>query len=183
VKPEPSEGVHAFLSLGSNLGDRLRNLALGMEAVAALPATWVVRTSRLYETEPVGLREQRPFLNAVMQIATGLSPHCLLRELQAIERRLGRQRVQRWGPRTLDIDIVLYGNVLFSDAVLTVPHPRFAERRFVLAPLAEIAPTMIPPGTNGRTVVELLANCPDRSAVRLLDNAETSSMAIVRGRA
>ncbi|MBC7186626.1 MAG: 2-amino-4-hydroxy-6-hydroxymethyldihydropteridine diphosphokinase [Calditrichaeota bacterium] len=183
VKPESSEGVHAFLSLGSNLGDRLRNLTLGMEAVAALPATRVVATSRFYETEPVGLQEQPPFLNAVMQIATSLSPHHLLRELQAIELRMGRQRLRRWGPRTLDIDIVLYGSVLFSDAMLTVPHPRFAERRFVLVPLAELAPTLIPPGTSGRTVIELLANCPDRSAVRLMHNARTSSRAIVRGRA
>lgn len=181
MKPEPSEGVHAFLSLGSNLGDRMRSLTLGMEAVAALPATKVVATSRFYETEPVGFQEQPPFINAVMQIATSLSPHRLLRELQAIEQRMGRQRLRRWGPRTLDIDIVLYGSVLFSDAVLTVPHPRFGERRFVLVPLAELAPTLIPPGTNGRTVAELLAKCPDRSAVRLVNNAKTSRVATVRG--
>jgi len=173
VRVEPEQGVQVFLSLGSNLGDRLGNLTMGMQSVAALPESSVVAVSSVYETEPVGLKEQPPFLNAVMAIATGLSPHDLLGALQTIENRAGRRRLRKWGPRTLDIDIVLYGELDFSDGVLSIPHPRFTERRFVLVPLVELAPLLVPPGCNGLTVRQLLAQCPDKSAVRRIGNAHT----------
>lgn len=181
MRPEAAERVRAFLSLGSNLGDRLGNLVIGVQGVAALPESSVEATSSLYETEPVGRKEQPPFLNAVVAVVTGLSPHDLLGALQAIEKRAGRQRLQPWGPRTLDIDIVLYGDLVYADAVLSIPHPHFATRRFVLVPLAELAPSLVPPGNDRRTVRQLLRLCPDKSAVRRIDKALMSSTAIPWG--
>ncbi len=181
MRPEAAHRVRAFLSLGSNLGDRLANLEMGVLEVAALPESALEAVSSVYETEPVGLREQPPFLNAVIAIATALSPHDLLCALQAIETRAGRQRLQPWGPRTLDIDIVLYGDLVYADAVLSIPHPHFARRRFVLVPLAELAPRLVPPGTEGRTVRQLLKLCPDKSAVRRVGKALRSSAAIPWG--
>lgn len=132
----------AFLALGSNLGDRIEFLRL---AVDQLPD--VVRTSQVFETDPIGgPGGQRPYLNMVAEIATELDPYALLRRCRHIERQAMRQRVEHWGPRTLDIDVLLYDGVMISDPELTIPHPRYAERRFVLAPLAELAPELCPPG-------------------------------------
>jgi dihydroneopterin aldolase/2-amino-4-hydroxy-6-hydroxymethyldihydropteridine diphosphokinase len=139
----PTAGTHpAFIALGSNLGDRrayLRN------AVAALDG--VVATSQVYETDPVGgPDEQGPYLNMVVEVETSLDPFALLRRCQRIEAQAMRQRTVRWGPRTLDVDIVMYDDVTIDGPDLTLPHPRYTERRFVLAPLSEIAPDRCPAG-------------------------------------
>ena len=132
----------AFIALGSNLGDRRGHLR---SAVAALGD--VVATSRVYETDPVGGPDgQGPYLNMVVEVETPLDPFALLRRCQRIEAQAMRQRAVRWGPRTLDVDIVLYDGVTIDAPELTLPHPRFAQRRFVLAPLSDIAPDRCPPG-------------------------------------
>lgn len=143
-----------YLSLGSNLGDREATLRA---AIQALPAAQVevLRSSSLYETEPMDLRDQAWFLNLVVECRTELFPLQLLRRLQKIEAAFGRKRTVAKGPRTLDIDIVLYGRAIVKTASLEIPHPRYRERRFVLAPLAELSPQLRDPATN-QTIAELL---------------------------
>ena len=140
----------AYISLGSNLGDRE---AMIRAAIEALPG--VVAVSELRETEPVGLVDQPPFLNGVARLETELSARELLEALLAVERQLGRERRVRWGPRTIDLDLLLYGSETLEEPGLTVPHPRLHERRFALEPLAELAPSLVVPG-RGR-VGDLLA--------------------------
>ena len=156
----------AYLSAGSNLGERTANLD---EAVAQLDriGSFVRRVSSVYETEPVGFRDQPWFLNIAVEIETVLSPLELLDHCQAIEQDLGRIRTFQDAPRTLDLDILLYDDLALDSPKLTVPHPRMAERRFVLAPLAEIAPEVLHPILR-QTIRTLLDACPDRSDVRSL---------------
>jgi 2-amino-4-hydroxy-6-hydroxymethyldihydropteridine diphosphokinase len=150
--------VTAFIALGSNLGDRLSHLRAAAEALARHPAVSRIIRSRIYETPPVGGPEgQGAFLNAALQLETTLSARELLELLLAIERSRGRERTARWGPRTLDLDLLLYGSESIREPGLTVPHPRLAERNFVLAPLCNLAPDLIIPG-RGQTVSELLAS-------------------------
>ena len=127
-----------FVSLGSNLGDRLGSLAAALAALAALPATAVVAASRIYETAPQGHESQPEFLNQVLCLETGLQPHDLLAECQRIENEHGRDRGLRFGPRTLDVDILLFQDVESEEPELMLPHPRMLLRAFVLVPLAEI---------------------------------------------
>ncbi len=134
--------MRAFLGLGSNLGDRHARL---LRAVAGLPD--LVAVSSLYETEPVGGPPgQGPYLNLVVELDTELGPRDLLELARRLETEAGRQRGQRWGPRTLDVDVLLVGDEVVDDEDLVVPHPRMWERRFVVAPLAELAPDLVPPG-------------------------------------
>ncbi len=142
--------TRAYVGLGANLGDREATIGA---AVAALPG--VVAVSRLRETEPVGVVGQPPFLNGAVLLETDLPPRELLGRLLAIERQLGRERRERWGPRTIDLDLLLYGDVVVDEPGLTVPHPRLHERRFALEPLAELDPALEVPGRGG--VRELLA--------------------------
>jgi 2-amino-4-hydroxy-6-hydroxymethyldihydropteridine diphosphokinase len=128
----------AFLSLGSNLGDREASLAAAREALAALPGSALVAASRIYLTEPQERQDQPAFLNQVVAIDTALDPLDLLHECQRIEHEHGRRRQERFGPRTLDIDILLFQGVESDDPELTLPHPRMVRRAFVLVPLAEI---------------------------------------------
>jgi 2-amino-4-hydroxy-6-hydroxymethyldihydropteridine diphosphokinase len=144
----------AYLGLGSNLGDRRQHLAEAVRRLHAGPALQVVKISPVYESSPVGVTAQPDFLNLVVQVATTHSPHELLTECQRIEADLGRVRRERWGPRTIDIDLLLYGDARIDDESLAVPHPRMRERSFVLAPLAEIAPGL---KMDGKTVGELAA--------------------------
>lgn len=127
-----------FISLGSNLGDRRGSLAAAREALAALPATAVVVASRIFETEPQDHEKQPEFLNQVLCLETGLQPHDLLAECQRIEIEHGRERGLRFGPRTLDVDILLFQDVESEEPELTLPHPRMLRRAFVLVPLAEV---------------------------------------------
>ena len=144
-----------FLSLGSNLGDRVANLqnARGKLADAGVRIT---QTSSLYETEPQGLADQPWFLNQVLEAKTELFPRQLLTRLKKIERELGRKPTVRNGPRVIDLDILFYGSSIVHAEGLEIPHPRLSERRFVLEPLAEIAPDLRHPAT-GQTAKEMLA--------------------------
>ena len=142
------------LCLGSNLGDRLDNLGRAVSALAETPGVRVTAVSAVYETEPVGERDQPVFLNAVVEVETALQPLELLAATQDIERRLGRVLTRRWGPRAIDIDIVLWDDIEVATPSLTLPHPEFRRRAFVLTPLAEVAPDAVDPVT-GLTVAQL----------------------------
>jgi len=131
-------GRRVFVSLGSNLGDRVGYLRAARAALSALPATVLVAASRVYETAPQERDDQDAFLNQVVCLETGLQPLDLLYECQRIEREHGRVRTVRFGPRTLDIDILLFQDVASDDPELTLPHPRMVKRAFVLVPLAEV---------------------------------------------
>ncbi len=137
----PAHTAHtAYIALGSNLGDREAYLRLGVGGLGNVTAT-----SDVFETDPVGgPDDQGPFLNMVVEIETSLDPSALLRRCQRIEAEAMRQRIVHWGPRTLDVDIVLYDGVTMVSEDLTIPHPRFAERPFVLAPLSDVAPDRCP---------------------------------------
>lgn len=152
----------AMIGLGGNVGDRSAALEGAVAALAAFPEIEIVRVSDFIETEPVGgPPRQGPYLNAALEIETTLDPIGLLRRLQVVESRFGRVRTVRWGERTLDLDLLLFDDLVLDSPELTVPHPRMTGRRFVLEPLAEIAPTTVIPGT-GRTVTEWLDALPDR---------------------
>jgi 2-amino-4-hydroxy-6-hydroxymethyldihydropteridine diphosphokinase len=154
-----------YLSLGSNVGDRVKNLC---DAIAALRSAGVqvVRISSLYETEPVDYLEQPWFLNCVGEAETELPALDLLHTLRAIEAQMGSKKLIAKGPRLIDIDILLYGNEVIDTPELQVPHPRMHLRRFVLQPLAEIAPNVQHPVSH-QSISDLLANTPDKSAVRV----------------
>jgi len=152
-----------FIGLGSNVGDRQRMLREALEKLAG-PELRLVRTSGLYETEPIGMREQGWFLNLVAEFETELFPRQLLHRMQRVERELGRRRGVPNGPRTIDLDILLYGQTVMRTGELTIPHPRYHERRFVLAPLAELDANLRDPAT-GRKVAEML-NALEGQSVR-----------------
>jgi 2-amino-4-hydroxy-6-hydroxymethyldihydropteridine diphosphokinase len=147
-----------YLSLGSNIGDREGNLRKAVERLAAQEIR-VLHTSRIYETEPVDYEDQAWFLNQVVEAETALFPMQLLTRIGRVERELGRTRTLRNGPRTIDIDILFYGLATVETARLEIPHPRIAQRRFVLAPLAELAPDLRHPVTH-RTVRQMLESAP-----------------------
>ena len=137
----------SYLSLGSNMGDRFEMLRQAVAQLAEHPAIAVTRISSLYETDPVGYTDQEPFLNMVVQLETELTAMALLDVCQMIEQNLNRKRLVRWGPRTIDLDILLYNQDRIETARLTVPHPRMNERAFVLIPLLEIDPGLEVAGT------------------------------------
>jgi 2-amino-4-hydroxy-6-hydroxymethyldihydropteridine diphosphokinase len=154
-----------FLGLGSNLGDRARFLQRALTELKLVPGVKIVWTSGVYESDPWGKTDQPRFLNAVVEVEAEHEPVALLEQLQAIERRLGRTASERWGPREIDIDILLYDGLVYGDERVTVPHPELERRRFVLVPLREIAADLVHP-VSGLTVEELAAACPDRGAIK-----------------
>jgi 2-amino-4-hydroxy-6-hydroxymethyldihydropteridine diphosphokinase len=156
------ERVH--IAFGGNVGDVEGNLRRALESVGGLPRTRLRKVSSLYRTAPVGVTDQPDFLNGVAEIETALSPSELLAELLAIEGSLGRTRATRWGPRTVDLDIVLWGGQVVNSPDLEVPHPRMHERAFVLVPLNEIAPQARHPRLN-RSVRELSESLPAAAGV------------------
>jgi 2-amino-4-hydroxy-6-hydroxymethyldihydropteridine diphosphokinase len=155
----------AYLGLGANLGGREATLAGAIAALRATPGIASVRASSLYETEPQGLADQPWFLNCVLEVETDLDPIALLRACQAVEQAFGRERTVRWGPRTLDVDVLLYGDETMRTPDLEVPHPRLHERAFVLVPLCELAPEAEVPG-RGRAA-DLLPTVQDQPVRRV----------------
>jgi 2-amino-4-hydroxy-6-hydroxymethyldihydropteridine diphosphokinase len=159
----PPGGVRVHLGLGSNLGDRASALAQA-RALLDRPDLRIVAVSKVYETTPWGVFDQPRFLNQVIEARTSLSPREVLERCRGVEARLGRERSARWGPRTIDVDILLYGTLQASEPDLTIPHPRLAQRAFALVPLAELDAGLRVPGAG--TVRALLDALPDRADVR-----------------
>jgi 2-amino-4-hydroxy-6-hydroxymethyldihydropteridine diphosphokinase len=159
-----AHGRLVYISLGSNIGDRAAMLARGIEALDAAGVR-VLRRSSLYASEPVDAPPQAWFLNAVVEASTSLMPLQLLRVLMGIEQALGRRRTVFHGPRTLDLDILFYGSSVIHAPTLEVPHPRIEQRRFVLVPLAELAPGMRHP-VSRKAVSQLLAETTDTGRVQ-----------------
>jgi 2-amino-4-hydroxy-6-hydroxymethyldihydropteridine diphosphokinase len=151
----------AFIALGSNLEDPIAQVQRAMREIANLPQTQQIRASSLYQTAPVGYADQPPFINAVVQISTALSPQALLRALLNIEAEHQRRRLVRNGPRTLDCDILLYGDIKVDDADLHIPHPRLCQRAFVLVPLAEIAPNQMVHDKSVLTLLDAFLKTPE----------------------
>lgn len=156
--------VTAYLGLGSNLGDRLGHLRAALQAVAE--RVQVADVSSVYETAPWGVTDQPAFLNAVVAVRTAASPERLMCIAKEVEREVGRSETFRWGPREIDVDVLLIGDLRVERPDITVPHPRLHERAFVLVPLAEIAPEVVHP-VLGKSVADLAAEVPGREGVRL----------------
>lgn len=152
-----------LLGIGSNLGDREQNIITALRRLAQNPKIVVKKISSLYETEPVGVKDQPSFLNAVINIDTTLLPLALLKVCLQIEQCMGRVRSMRWGPRTIDIDILLYKNIAIKSEELCIPHPRMWERNFVLVPLKEVIGDI--PIYQGMTPNELMEKNTDKTAV------------------
>jgi 2-amino-4-hydroxy-6-hydroxymethyldihydropteridine diphosphokinase len=158
-------GMKAFVGLGSNLGEREAMIRMALDDLARLPHTRLVRASSLYDTEPVGEIDQPNFLNAVAQLDTELTARQLLWNLLLVEKRLGRVRHQRWGPRTIDLDLLLYGGLVLDEPDLKVPHPELLKRSFVLVPLVELDPLLVHP-VSGETLLHHLSLLHERPPVR-----------------
>lgn len=156
----------AYVSIGTNLGDRAAHLDFALRSLAAVPDTRIVALSPVFETDPVGPPPQGAYLNAVVRVETALAPRALLDALLAIERAAGRERGARNTARTLDLDLLLYGDRILDEPGLIVPHPRLAERAFILEPLAALAPALVHP-QRGESIESLAARVRDPRAVRV----------------
>jgi 2-amino-4-hydroxy-6-hydroxymethyldihydropteridine diphosphokinase len=157
--------MKAYIGIGSNLGEREQHVRAALDALAALPDTTLTRASSLYDTEPVGGPEQPDFLNAVAELDTNLTPRQVFWNLMRIERQLGRVRTVRWGPRTIDLDLLLAGDAVIDEPDLQVPHPELTRRSFVLVPLVELDPLLRHPVT-GETLLQILSRLETRPPVK-----------------
>lgn len=157
---------NVFLGIGSNVGDRVHFLAEAVRKVRALPTMSLVKVSSVYETEPVGVKNQDAFLNAVVWVQTTVALAVFHSRMQMIEKEMGRVERIRWGPREIDIDILLFGDHVMNDDGIVVPHKEMTNRKFVLQPFAEIAPETLHP-VEHKTIQELLSVCNDTNAVEL----------------
>ncbi|AUD01261.1 2-amino-4-hydroxy-6-hydroxymethyldihydropteridine diphosphokinase [Spirosoma pollinicola] len=157
--------MKTILLLGANLGDRPHTLQQAVDLIAERVGA-VVRQSGLYETAPWGVTDQPAYLNQVLAVETDLEPEAVLVQTQAIEHELGRVRLEKWGARVIDVDILYYGQLVLQTERLSIPHPFLHQRRFTLVPLAEIAPDFVHPVLQ-KTTVELLAECEDTGEVLL----------------
>lgn len=161
------DGKSAYLGIGSNIRDRKENCLEAIRLIGESPFISVIKRSSLYETEPVGYKDQPAFINCVIEIETTLTPRKLLEVCQGIEESLGRERVDRWGPRTIDIDILLFNNLVINERDLKIPHPLMHERGFVLVPLLEIAPGAFHP-VRKRKISVMLKGIEDKYSVSAL---------------
>lgn len=157
----------AYIGLGSNLDDPPGQLRTALTELDALPQSRLLRASALYRSTPMGPAGQPDYINAVAALETALSAHALLQQLQRLETAHRRVRAERWGPRTLDLDLLLYGDQRIDSRALTIPHPGLAERNFVLFPLYEIAPGLVLPDNRG--IAALVANSPREGLQRLTE--------------
>jgi 2-amino-4-hydroxy-6-hydroxymethyldihydropteridine diphosphokinase len=157
--------MKTYIGLGANLGEREAQIRLALDDLARLPSSQLVRASSLYDSEPVGDADQPNFLNAVAEVETELTARQLLWNLLLIERRLGRTRSRRWGPRTIDLDLLLYGPLIIDEPELQVPHPELTRRSFVLVPLVELDPLLVHPVT-GETLITHLTSLKTRPPVK-----------------
>ncbi|PCM43096.1 2-amino-4-hydroxy-6-hydroxymethyldihydropteridine diphosphokinase [Marinobacter sp. ANT_B65] len=155
----------AFIGLGSNLQEPAAQLARAVAELAALPETTLVSQSPFYASRPVGPQDQPDYINGAVWLSTGLDPHILLNQLQAIEQAHGRERLRRWGPRTLDLDMLVFGDCVLDDDRLTVPHRELPNRDFALQPLLDLKPDLRLP--DGTTIASLRAQCPDNRLRKL----------------
>jgi 2-amino-4-hydroxy-6-hydroxymethyldihydropteridine diphosphokinase len=163
-----ASGVISFIGLGSNLGKPLDRCREGIEYLKTIRGSQVLRRSSYYRTEPVGFLDQEWFINAVIEIRTSLTAQELIQELQSIEKQMGRQKPVKWGPRIIDLDILLYGQEVIQTDSLKVPHPELHKRRFVLEPLYEIAPYAIHPAF-GVSVAGLRERLSDKNQVERIN--------------
>ncbi|MBC8231341.1 2-amino-4-hydroxy-6-hydroxymethyldihydropteridine diphosphokinase [bacterium] len=161
----------AYISFGSNLGNRLKNIKRGLQLVSRNRSITITKKSSLYETEPVGYENQGWFLNGVIEIETFVLPHKLLSLIKKVERIMGRKRRIRWGPREIDLDILLYNQRCVDTPGLIIPHPRMHERSFVLVPLVEISPRVIHPIFK-KSAQQLLAKLADSKSVKYFGGLE-----------
>jgi 2-amino-4-hydroxy-6-hydroxymethyldihydropteridine diphosphokinase len=176
----------AFIGIGTNLGDRVANYREAIQRISALPGTRVVRQSSIYETEPVG-EVKGPFLNGVIEVETEVAPDALMRRMLGIERVMGRKRIRgrkpargKYRPRIIDLDLLFFDNEIIDTRTLKVPHPRLHERRFVLAPMSELAPALIHPKLN-LSISEMLAALKSPYRVTLARADLLRAQAVVGG--
>ncbi|MFH1243515.1 MAG: 2-amino-4-hydroxy-6-hydroxymethyldihydropteridine diphosphokinase [Pseudomonadota bacterium] len=152
----------AFIGIGSNLGDKLANCIKAIELIRGVTGCSLIAGSDFYRTEPVGVERQNWYVNAVISLSAGMSAQDLLSSLMGIEERMGRVRTRKWAPRTIDLDILLFGQDIMNDEDLEIPHPFMHLRRFVLVPMVQLAPDLIHP-VLGKTMSELLENLSDEA--------------------
>lgn len=157
--------TNVFIGLGSNLQEPAAQLARAVAELAALPDTTLIMQSPFYASRPVGPQDQPDFVNGAVWLSTRLTPHALLDQLQAIEQAHGRERLKHWGPRTLDLDLLIFGNQVLNDDRLTVPHRELPNRDFVLQPLLDLKPDLALP--DATLIATLRAQCPDNRLRRL----------------